>query len=260
MKIETGSVNINSVIVEGRHRKDLGNIQSLANSIKEIGLLHPIVICNGKLVAGERRLAAFKLLAQEKGNGHQYIYIPANHAENFEQAAQLLKAEHDENICRKDFSPSEAYALGQLLEPIERAEASERQKAGTDLGEIFPKVVKGRTADKVGAAIGMSGKTYSKVKDVMEYALEMKIPELVTLMDDQSVDAANKEMKAGKRAAEREQKLKNAPTETRYVGNFETGNLYVADVTTSKFVASLPEESVDLIVTDPPWDKDALRC
>ena len=260
MKIEVSSININSVIVEGRHRKDLGDIQSLANSIKEIGLLHPIVICKGKLVAGERRLAAFKLLNSE--GGRDYIQIPAHYAENFEQAAQLLKAEHDENICRKDFTPSEAYSLGQLLEPIERAEAQERESQGRpkEGRENFTTLSKGKTADKVGAAVGMSGKTYSKVKDVMEYALEMKMPELVTLMDEQSVDAANKEMKAGKRAAEREQKLKNAPTETKYIGNFETGNLYVADVTTGEFVSSLPSESIDLIVTDPPWDKDALRC
>ena len=197
MKIEVSSININSVIVEGRHRRDLGDIQSLADSIRKIGLLHPIVICKGKLVAGERRLAAFKLLAEEKGNGHKYIYIPAHYAENFEQAAQLLKAEHDENICRKDFAPSEAYAIGQLLEPIERAEAEERRStlnnAETAEGN-FPQAKKGKTADKVGAAVGMSGKTYSKVKDVMLYAAEMNMPELVTLMDEQSVDAASKQI------------------------------------------------------------------
>jgi ParB family transcriptional regulator, chromosome partitioning protein len=51
-------------IIRGvRHRRDLGDIDSLARSIAEIGLLHPIVIRpDGVLIAGERRLAACKAL------------------------------------------------------------------------------------------------------------------------------------------------------------------------------------------------------
>jgi ParB family transcriptional regulator, chromosome partitioning protein len=46
-----------------RHRKELGNIDGLAASIADVGLLHPIVVkSDGTLVAGERRLAAVKQL------------------------------------------------------------------------------------------------------------------------------------------------------------------------------------------------------
>jgi hypothetical protein len=46
-----------------RHRRDLGNIDDLAASIEDIGLLHAIVVDeNGRLLAGARRLAACKLL------------------------------------------------------------------------------------------------------------------------------------------------------------------------------------------------------
>ena len=51
----------------GRHRKDLGDIASLAESIATIGLLHPIVIkTDGTLIAGERRIEACKLLGWDK--------------------------------------------------------------------------------------------------------------------------------------------------------------------------------------------------
>jgi ParB-like chromosome segregation protein Spo0J len=54
---------ISSIVIGKRHRTDLGDIDALARSIAEVGLLHPIVIrADGKLVAGERRLEACKRL------------------------------------------------------------------------------------------------------------------------------------------------------------------------------------------------------
>ena len=58
-------IPVDSIIVgEERFRKDLGDIPALAESIEDIGyLLHPITVDdNRKLLAGERRLAAFKHL------------------------------------------------------------------------------------------------------------------------------------------------------------------------------------------------------
>jgi ParB family chromosome partitioning protein len=54
---------INKIKVRDRFRKNLGDIDSLAASIDEVGLLHPIVVRpDGGLIAGERRLAACKKL------------------------------------------------------------------------------------------------------------------------------------------------------------------------------------------------------
>ena len=54
---------IKKIRVRDRFRKDLGDIDSLAASIDEVGLLHPIVVRpDGRLIAGERRLAACKEL------------------------------------------------------------------------------------------------------------------------------------------------------------------------------------------------------
>jgi ParB-like chromosome segregation protein Spo0J len=55
------TMRLADIRVSNRHRRDLGDIASLACNIEEIGLLHPVVIRPDKtLVAGARRLAAFK--------------------------------------------------------------------------------------------------------------------------------------------------------------------------------------------------------
>ena len=45
---------IDEIVVGERHRRDLGDIASLAANVAELGLLHPTVI-HGTLIAGERR-------------------------------------------------------------------------------------------------------------------------------------------------------------------------------------------------------------
>jgi len=58
---------INSIKIGKRFRKDLGDIDALARSINEVGLLHPIVITpDGELLAGQRRLEACKKLGWEE--------------------------------------------------------------------------------------------------------------------------------------------------------------------------------------------------
>jgi ParB/RepB/Spo0J family partition protein len=78
-----------------RFRKDLGDLTELKNSIKEIGLIHPIVKdSQGNLIAGARRLQA----CIELGIEPIYRIVDFTNPE---------KAEIDENTQRKDFSPSE---------------------------------------------------------------------------------------------------------------------------------------------------------
>lgn len=84
-----------NVIIGERHRKDMGDIATLAKSISEVGLLHPIVVTNeGKLIAGERRLKACKALGWKN--------IPAT-VVNLEDIA---KGELHENTMRKDYNES----------------------------------------------------------------------------------------------------------------------------------------------------------
>jgi hypothetical protein len=136
------TVPIQDVIVGTRIRRDLGNIDELARTISEVGLLHPIPIrSDGTLIAGIRQLAACKTLGWER--------VPV-HVVNLEH---IVRGEFAENAYRKSFLPTEIYAIWRELEPAERAAAKERQKAtrfGSG-GGTFPPPSKGKTRDKVAA-------------------------------------------------------------------------------------------------------------
>lgn len=70
-EISSSSVRIDSIRIGSRFRKDLGDIALLAENIREIGLLHPIVVNqNHELISGLRRIEAFKLLGRSEIPAH----------------------------------------------------------------------------------------------------------------------------------------------------------------------------------------------
>ena len=57
---------ITDIIIDHCYRHDLGDIRGLAESVREFGLVRPVLItADGLLVAGRRRLEACKLLGWE---------------------------------------------------------------------------------------------------------------------------------------------------------------------------------------------------
>lgn len=108
---------INKLEVRGRFRKHLGDIQSLARSTEEVGLLHPVVIRkDGRLIAGESRLAACKKLG--------WTSVPVTVVD----LKEVIRGEVAENVERQGFLPSEIDAIRRVLLPLERAAAKERQR------------------------------------------------------------------------------------------------------------------------------------
>lgn len=186
--IET--LKVEDIQIGNRHRQDQGNIAELAKSIRDVGLLHPIVITPAKrLVAGGRRLAAVKELG--------WTDVPVRIVNGLDDALALLRAERDENQCRKEFTPSEAVAVAEALTALEKPKARIRQKATQfkgkkqesqpDIGDgTFPSPNEeigsgklpepmedaGQTRDKVAEAVGMSGRTLEKAKEVVQAAEE----------------------------------------------------------------------------------------
>ena len=76
------------------------------------------------------------------------------------------KVERDENNCREDLTPTEIVEIGRAIEALEKPKAKERLKdagrAGGKASGKLPEASTGDTRDKVGAALGVSGKTYEK--------------------------------------------------------------------------------------------------
>ena len=102
--IKFGSTPIASIRVANRHRKDMGDLQVLADSIQSVGLLHPIVVTTDNiLVAGERRLKACKLL----GWTEVPVWAVALN--------EIVAGEYAENEVRKDSTPSERVEILEAL-------------------------------------------------------------------------------------------------------------------------------------------------
>jgi len=93
-------IPIADIIVKKRIRKDMGDIEALAESFKCYGQITPIII-NKKnvLIAGGRRLAAAKLLGWQSINA----VITDRYGE-----LEQLELELEENKYRKDFNDTEA--------------------------------------------------------------------------------------------------------------------------------------------------------
>lgn len=162
-------VKVDLVGAHGRFRKDFGDLNSLAASIAEIGLLQPIGIDSGnQLVFGERRLRAFKMLGRET--------IPAR----IVNLDSLIKGELAENDCRKDFTPSERVAIGAAIEAELRGRVGVNQYTNEGKENFPDPAPQGQTRDLVAKATGFgNGKTYEQAKKVVQEAA----PELVEAMD-----------------------------------------------------------------------------
>jgi ParB-like chromosome segregation protein Spo0J len=117
-------MKIADIKVGDRFRKEMGDIAALAKNIDEVALVHPIVVTSdGRLIAGERRIKAFKLLGRDE--------IPATVID----LDQVMAGEYAENVFRKDFTPSETVGILRALEPIERERAKERQRLSNGRGK-----------------------------------------------------------------------------------------------------------------------------
>ena len=178
---------IDAIKVGNRFRQDHGDLDALARSIKELGLLQPIgVDREHHLIFGHRRFLAHQRLGLETIQA-RIVEVPS-----------LIQAEHDENELRKAFTPSERVAIAEAI----KAEIGNRQGQRTDKTEPvenFPQVEPGqKTREVVAKAAGFGNDaTFRQAKAVVEKA----DPALVQAMD------------AGEIAISAAARLASAPTE-----------------------------------------------
>lgn len=166
-------INIEDVKITDRIRKDFGDIQELADDIKENGLINPPVVTPDtyELIAGERRLRAMKLL------GYNQIEVRPM---SVKDAEHQLNLEISENETRKDFSKKERIDYARRLERIEKVKAEQRRKltqnnnTAKELSEVEnfpPQIDEGKTRDIVAEKLGIgSGKQYEKEKFIADNA------------------------------------------------------------------------------------------
>jgi ParB-like nuclease domain len=183
-----------------RHRKAMGDIDGLVASIETIGLLHPVVINkDNELIAGARRIVAFKLLRREE--------IPVTVVDI--DSAEIVLGEHAENEQRKGFTNSERVAIGKEVERV----IGNRKGRRTDLQPVQAactssalEVKAGQKTQTIAAAKAGFGnpETYRQAKAVVTAAEAEpeKFGALAEEMDASGkVEPAYKQPKASKRSA-----------------------------------------------------------
>jgi ParB/RepB/Spo0J family partition protein len=147
---------ITAIKVGHRHRKDMGDLESLVESLETVGLLHPVVIDRkNRLIAGQRRLEAANLL------GWKIIPVRVIDLE------ALALGEFAENTCRKDFAPSEIAAIAKVVRPLEKHKAHQRRLASLRNQKLVVEnchhEIYGKTRDIVARFTGISGRTLRSV-------------------------------------------------------------------------------------------------
>lgn len=199
--------------VTQRVRQDLGDIETLAKSIFEVGLLHPVVVSkSGELMAGLRTLRAVEML------GWEDVAVTVSSLDN------PARGEMIENTVRKDLTLSEKAALAERLEPLIKKEASLRKAHSHKASAKF---AGGEARREVAKLVGLSHTTLSKVKEVNNAAEEdpKRWGALKAKMDKSGlVDGAYKRLKAHRQFDE-----------------------------ISKCQIPLPVGPFSCLVIDPPW-------
>jgi 16S rRNA G966 N2-methylase RsmD len=243
-------IPIDQIKIGERFRKDIGDIASLAKSIRELGLLHPIVVdSDNYLIAGLRRIKAVKMLGWTK--------IPA-YLIPLKELEELVEGEIQENVVRLNFTPLEIDAIRKHFEPKLKVEAEKQQEAslpkegqkGFQCSGNFPPH---KTRDVIGSFVGKSGKTVEKIKEVAEAAEKEpeKYLDLAVEMNSgkRSVDSAFKELK------KRRKKEKQLGSQTPFVSD------NIPTLIEGKFeekTKTMADNSIDVIITDPPYGKQYL--
>src|SRR5215467_9006731 len=181
-------MSIADIKIGERHRRDMGDIDALAANIAVVGLLHPVVVTPaGRLIAGERRIRAFRQLGRAS--------IPTTVVD----LKRIAHGEYAENFFRKAFTPSEMVAIAEAIEPAEREKAKQRQGERTDKHPgKFPPSQNGAALDHVAKAVGKDRKTITKAKEVVAAAKAdpQRFGGLQEQMDATGkVDAAYKKLK-----------------------------------------------------------------
>src|ERR1039458_8845644 len=156
------SLPIDQIEVGFRYRKDLGDLRVLADSIAEIGLLHPVVVTpSGRLIAGQRRLQACRQLGWKD--------VPVTVVDLY----QAARGEGHEKFVRTRVLPSKIVPLKRAIEPLERRAARERQGSRTDL--CLPATVaecQGAARDKIARYLGVGKTTIDRAEAGVEAAEE----------------------------------------------------------------------------------------
>ncbi len=236
---EKNTIPIKDIIIKERYRKEFGDIDALADNINNLGLLQPIVINNenNELIDGQRRILAFESLGKKE--------IPCFKVD----LQKIVLGEFSANHYRKEWTISEMVAIKRAIEPYERKKAKERMLSGQPSANL----AQGKTRDIVANFVGLGRTTLKKAEDIVTAAEQNpeKYQSLVYEMDSKkNVDEPYKKLINEQKREELKKSIQpeiQLPQDCKlFLGDFkEKGR-------------EIPDNSIDLIFTDPPYSREDL--
>lgn len=184
-------IKLSDIKVGDRLREDMGDIEGLAESLRDNGNLHPIVIdSDNNLIAGGRRYAAWTLLATNKvpsADPAKYLEVPFTRFESLSLAKRKM-LELEENHQRKDTTWQEE-VLG--LAEYHRLAEREALRDGEKWSQTMTGALLGVSQVSISVAL-MVAKDLKADKDG-EIAKCASLKEALTLRAVRKLDEAAKE-------------------------------------------------------------------
>lgn len=172
-----------------RQRRELTNIEELAESIKRVGLIHPIVIQkSGELRVGERRFNAVKSLGWDN--------IPVQFIEDMDEH-ELQIVELEENIRREDLSWQDhcdaAYTYHQLRTEVDKVwtAAQTADALGMTQPEVSEKLAVAQEIEKGNERVADAPK-YSVARGIVRRDADRKKASIIADASGKPVEAEKK--------------------------------------------------------------------
>lgn len=219
-------LNIKDIHVEDRARQDVGDLTELTDSIREKGVLEPIIVDRKlRLLAGERRLKASELAGMST--------IPVLVREN-DTELDALEVELLENVMRSDFTWQERARLEKRIYDKRVA--------------MDPKWSQRRQAKMTNSSHGAGN-----IRLQLAEALEM-LPELAR--HDNMVDAWKEYKKLEESVIVSDMVLKT-PTEIKMASQWAADHYRVGDAFELMQLAN--NDMAHFAEVDPPYGVDLLR-
>lgn len=241
----TTSIPLSTLTIsENRQRRDFDPeaLIDLSNSISQLGLLHPIVIretpLGPVLVAGERRLRAIETIwalgdpIRHNGRDYPPNELPVVTLGELD-AISAEEAELDENLKRRDLTWQER---AEALDRLHRLRAAQAEAAGQD-----PHTLKD-TISEVGP---------------MRYETARQAVLLAPHLDNPLVAGAKNEKEAFKILKREELRQKHTALAETVGASYNSSVHQLHHVDCVKWMAECPDNTFDVILTDPPYGMNA---